>query len=666
MFAAGSETYSVSEIGNAETNDPILDAEFQTLDLKLHLKRLKNGKAAGTDLIPNELWKLSTAPMLVFLCSLFQLCYNTGRVPAEWCAAAISPILKKGDQSLPQNYRPIALLNTIEKLYTSMLNSRLNYFVKDKLSEYQAGFRKGKCCQDHIFTLTCMMQVQLLKGKELWCCFVDLSQAFDTPPHDNLWKVLIDFGISKRFVRVFHYLYALAHARIKTHEGPTDPIKIMKGVLQGESASPTLFNIYINGLVDSLYAQPLLTGIKLQARIIHILLYADDIVLVADTRESLQIKVNIASKFFDSRGLRANLNKTKLLVFRKGGRIRQSDKIFWKKELLETVKSYVYLGVTFASTGSFATNTKAQIQKGFAAQGALFHALSRPKNLNISILNKLFDSSIRSTTCYAGEIWGLAHAEEIEKLQQAFYKRALFLPRNSPRYFIRLETGRHHMKVELFKSALRYWERILTQGKGSVIHDAYTTLRAASNPETPAKLSWCSLLHEMLAQIDHEQFWEQADAASIHVAQLRFPLRMAASLREVDVQSAKKSTTMPHYGELKNPSVRVEPYLQNKLPKHLATLTAQLRLGYPAIFTSGRWLTLGAPNEKPCPRCGEAESLYHIVEWCPGYAMERDSMLPELGQSETDILSLLDPETNYAFLKRCSNYMHTILKDRLK
>ncbi len=72
----------------------------------------------------------------------------------------------------------------------------------------------------------------------------------------------------------------------------------MKGVLQGESTSPTLFNMFIDGLADELYKDPLLSGIKLQTRIIHLLMYADDLVLMTESKESLQGKIDIARRFF--------------------------------------------------------------------------------------------------------------------------------------------------------------------------------------------------------------------------------------------------------------------------------------------------------------------------------------------------------------------------------
>jgi len=130
-----------------------------------------------------------------------------------------------------------------------------------------------------------MIQLLLIK-EELCCCFVDLFQAFDTPNHNLLWSTLLKSGVSPKFTRIFANIYSHATARVRTSAGATDPIPIAKGVLQGESASPALFNLFIEGLTQQLYSKTL-GGIKLGKRLVHFLLYADDLVIVAQNKETL-------------------------------------------------------------------------------------------------------------------------------------------------------------------------------------------------------------------------------------------------------------------------------------------------------------------------------------------------------------------------------------------
>jgi len=187
---------------------------------------------------------------------------------------------------------------------------------------------------DHVFILNYLIQRQLLQCRKLYACFVDLSQAFDTPEHNLLWCVLIEMGVSKKVVRLLAFIYRIAKAQIITSNGLTDHINIMKGVLQGETASPSLFNLFIDGIVERLEKSNI-HGFKLITIIVHILLYADDMSIVAAYKETLQMKINVAAKFLRERGFNINIDKTKVVVFKKSGRRTKLDTFNWKGEDIE-------------------------------------------------------------------------------------------------------------------------------------------------------------------------------------------------------------------------------------------------------------------------------------------------------------------------------------------
>jgi hypothetical protein len=245
-----------------------------------------------------------------------------------------------------------------------------------KISEFQAGFRKNKSTTDHIFVLSSLTQTQLLKKKKLFACFVDLSQAFDSPGHSRLWKVLLGLGVSPKWVRVFSYIYKMAHARVQTSEGLTEPIKIMKGVLQGESASPSIFNLFLEEIVCRL-EKAKVAGFKLHSLVVHILMYADDMVILAPSPETLQMKLKVAAKFLAERGLKVNMGKTKVVVFGRSGRRSRNNNFTWNDTTVEAVSSYTYLGVTFSSNGLFKVAASEFVSKGLAAQGHYWQLLGR-------------------------------------------------------------------------------------------------------------------------------------------------------------------------------------------------------------------------------------------------------------------------------------------------
>jgi hypothetical protein len=127
-----------------------------------------------------------------------------------------------------------------------------------------------------------------------------------------MWSCLLDEKVSHTFVKIFRSLYAQASTRINTHEGPTEEIEITNGVLQGESASPSLFNSFMEGLSRK-FEKTHIAGIQLSSILVHHLLYADDLVILAPSAETLQQKITIASNFFHSRALEVNQKKPKSL-----------------------------------------------------------------------------------------------------------------------------------------------------------------------------------------------------------------------------------------------------------------------------------------------------------------------------------------------------------------
>ena len=126
---------------------------------------------------------------------LYEIFFNsildTGHFPEQWSVGCICPIYKnKGDRADVQNYRPITILSCLGKLFTSILNSRLNDYLEESmiLSENQAGFRQQYSTSDHIFSLYALIELLKSQKQKLFCCFVDFSSAFDSVWRIGLWK----------------------------------------------------------------------------------------------------------------------------------------------------------------------------------------------------------------------------------------------------------------------------------------------------------------------------------------------------------------------------------------------------------------------------------------------------------------------------------------------
>lgn len=153
------------------------------------------------------------------------------------------------------------------------------------MPENQAGFRAKRGCAHQIFTLSSLIQIQFSKFKgKLVAFFIDFKKSFPSINHSLLWVKLAGAGVSSKIIRKIKSLYDSARMSIKTQFRLTSPVEVSEGVMQGETLSPFLFTIFINDLETYLRDHGI-DGISVNHLTdILLLAYADDIVLLADSR----------------------------------------------------------------------------------------------------------------------------------------------------------------------------------------------------------------------------------------------------------------------------------------------------------------------------------------------------------------------------------------------
>jgi hypothetical protein len=154
------------EISNSILNYSITDTEIENV-----VRNLPNNKAVGTDCIRNEYLKSTLHLLLPSYVKIFNIIFDTGIFPKSWTLGVIQPVYKnKGDSKDPSNYRPISLLSCFSKVFTSILNNRLNSFADEVnlISPSQAGFRKMHSTLDNIFILKSISKsfIKTAKRKE--------------------------------------------------------------------------------------------------------------------------------------------------------------------------------------------------------------------------------------------------------------------------------------------------------------------------------------------------------------------------------------------------------------------------------------------------------------------------------------------------------------------
>ena len=147
-----------------DTSHEHFDVPFSFQELSKAMKKFSNNKAPGLDGVPIEFFKFLPQKWKEYLLSLYNLIMIKEEIPVEWSTIETVMLFKKGERSNPANYRGISLLNVMLKIFTQMLLNRIqDYSENNILPECQAGFRPGRGCADHIFTLSSIINLTIQK-----------------------------------------------------------------------------------------------------------------------------------------------------------------------------------------------------------------------------------------------------------------------------------------------------------------------------------------------------------------------------------------------------------------------------------------------------------------------------------------------------------------------
>ena len=298
------------------------------------LKSLSKGKAPGPDGITNEMLNLLPIQAQEMLHAFIQLMWATAYTPKTWKESLTVLLYKnKGTTFQLQYYRRIGLENTIYKLWTRMITWTLaDYAERHNIISYtQGGFRNKRTCTDQLELLTLFLEDAKLTKKDMYLLMVDFSEAFDTIDHDKMLQIMYDLGFPTDALEVVKNLYMGATTAISTPFGPTVPISMDRGTIQGDSLSPFLFIVYLepllrwlrvgaNGYVPGSYAN--LTAREQLKQQTPDITYADDLNLLADSVEKLCTQAQKVSMYADWDALRVNSTKTLLT----GARYKSSPK----------------------------------------------------------------------------------------------------------------------------------------------------------------------------------------------------------------------------------------------------------------------------------------------------------------------------------------------------
>ena len=288
------------------------------------LRKTMHNTAPGPDGIPYHFWKSLDSriisynkahpsdPLAGFWPSFLELANDVKANGSSRCGfknANVSLFFKKGDPTLPQNYRPISSMNTDCKLFTNLVNNRLSPWAQCKIHEDQKGFIPGRLITDHTrlaYEAAHLADITATRG---FLVSLDQAKAYDRVDQRWLLAVLRSMGVDPDLRSVISDVISGCKSRVRINGGYSTPFSLLQGIRQGDPLSCLLFNFSIEPLAMRLRKQ--LSGFSVHGLPpLRIMFYADDLNLFLSPCDSIPDVVHCLDSTSYAIGSKFNHDKT--------------------------------------------------------------------------------------------------------------------------------------------------------------------------------------------------------------------------------------------------------------------------------------------------------------------------------------------------------------------
>ncbi len=496
---------------------------------------------------------------------------------------------------------------------------------KKLLSDFQAGFRTDYRTTDHIFALQKTVKFYQNRGKKLFVAFVDFHKAFDKLWRHGLLIKLLQKGIGGNLYRLIKNMYMDNTSQVRVGNKCTPSFPSESGVRQGDTLSPTLFNIFVDDITKLMNTDNCMPA-KVGSLNIGCLFYADDLVIISECKEGLQHGLNALSQYCNKWHLKVNKSKTKVMVFQKA-RSNIQVSLNLDGHTLEQVKMYKYLGLMFHENGSLSEAQNILFKKGLKAYYSMSYMLHSAKRTNVSSYITAFEALVKPIITYGCEVWGIESLEckttnnllsgqkiliPAEKLEMKFLKFLLCVPKGTCNIAVRSELGKYPIRFYVLSQILKYYYRLKIGNKNVLLGSLFNTLCDISiNP--------FSRLLTLLVDCNMTLY------EPVSRKQIKFKVKKSFySLDNIILETwdneIPKNRKLVTYNNIKE-SHDQEGYISFIDDRYLRKYLTMLRLScHPLRIETGRYSKI-PQNLRVCENCnlGEIENEYHFMMKCKIY-----------------------------------------------
>ena len=257
--------------------------------------------------------------------------------------------------------------------------------------------------------------------------FIDLAKAFDKVDRSLLFTKLQKMCIPYKLCSTLFHIFNHTKIYLKAGEIRSEPFQSNIGGPQGDVSSALLFSLFISDIINHIPK----IGPKINDVVVSLILYADDMCLIAQSASDLQKMLDALKVYCDANKLEVNVGKTKVMIFHRGRLPDESNEFEYAGEPLEIVKTFCYLGFWFSTQLSFSRHLETAIAKARARIGLLFAKLPLT-DIPLDLALKVFATYIAPIFHYGLSLWlsqvSNSALQALDALWTKFLKRYLCLP----------------------------------------------------------------------------------------------------------------------------------------------------------------------------------------------------------------------------------------------
>ena len=538
------------------------------------------------------------------------------------------------------------------KLYAILIEKRLTKHLEahDLRCHEQTAFRKGFSTLHPLFTLQHFIDMATPQ-KPLYVCKLDLSKAYDRVPRELLWEALRRVGIQGQCLQAIKSLYEDALLRVAAGQTFGDEYKPQAGITQGSPLSPLLWCLFADGLIRYVQARCPNIGPMTRDKLrVCILMFADDIKLLATSSEDLQTLLDVVKEWCDLLNMIVNAIKTQVLIF-PAPREPQPMVFRYNGGTLEVVPSTKYLGVQFSSQKGMGETFSILHGKMWGAWTSIRRKYGNLKSaVSIGLLLRLFQTCVVPAGSYACELWSVREftqstmgvkRKDLEKAFSTMVRMLVGANNHINNDILFRELDVHPLNHQWLNRVVTFWNSLVQ------LPDSHIYARILKDScyygVTSRAHSWAGSVMQALRAIGYPYIIDcnQAYPIDLEVYRSVFQKHEARRWEGLHVSPRLAPSTGIHRCTYvrwfaRRPNVSKHKLLYLPMSSRKLRKFIQFRVGQHDLpIATGRWR--GIPRyERFCDMChmrlvGDEQ---HFVFYCPAMQSVRDQY-PDLFQSQT-------------------------------